>query len=147
MITDKLCLPALLYIGFTLTHIVIDLFKKLYNTALLKFILMIIFTVMLNLLCKSGLTVLSWIIVFLPFILLTVITVWLLISLGLSPESGYLKYNIKDDSDTIDGKEEINNYYAENEQVATTVEQTSPQNETTDINETTDVVVENMFNL
>ena len=141
MITDKLCLPALLYIGFTLTHIVIDLFKKLYNTALLKFILMIIFTVMLNLLCKSGLTVLSWIIVFLPFILLTVITVWLLIALGLSPESGYLKYNIKDDSDTIDGKEEINNYYTENEQVATTDEQTSPPNETTD------VIVENMFNL
>ena len=28
MITDKLCLPALLYIGFTLTHIVIDLFKN-----------------------------------------------------------------------------------------------------------------------
>ena len=141
MITDKLCLPALLYIGFTLTHIVIDLFKKLYNTALLKFILMIIFTVMLNLLCKSGLTVLSWIIVFLPFILLTVITVWLLIALGLSPESGYLKYNIKDDSETIDGKEEINNYYTENEQVATTDEQTSPPNETTD------VIVENMFNL
>ena len=111
MITDKLCLPALLYIGFTLTHIVIDLFKKMYNSALLKFILMFIFTVMLNLLCKSGLTVLSWIIVFLPFILLTVITVWLLIALGLSPESGYLKYNVKEDSETIDGKEEINKYY------------------------------------
>ena len=123
MITDKLCLPALLYIGFTLTHIVIDLFKKLYNTALLKFILMIIFTVMLNLLCKSGLTVLSWIIVFLPFILLTVITVWLLIALNLSPESGYLKYNIKNDDDATT-----------EEAVATT-------------EETIDVVVENMFKM
>jgi len=128
MITDKLCLPALLYIGFTLTHIVIDLFEKLYNTALLKFILMIIFTVMLNLLCKSGLTVLSWIIVFLPFILLTVITVWLLIALGLSPESGYLKYNIKNDDD-------------ENT-VESTVENTVESTE-----ETRDVVVENMFNM
>ena len=148
MITDKLCLPALLYVGFTLTHIVIDLFKKMYNSALLKFILMFIFTVMLNLLCKSGLTVLSWIIVFLPFILLTVITVWLLISLGLSPESGYLKYNVKEDSETIDGKEEINKYYdSENKKTATTDEQGSSLAETTDVNETTDVVVENMFNL
>ena len=126
MITDKLCLPALLYIGFTLTHIVIDLFKKLYNTALLKFILMIIFTVMLNLLCKSGLTVLSWIIVFLPFILLTVITVWLLIALGLSPEAGYLKYNIKNDDDENTENTE--------ETVANT-------------EETTDVVAENMFTM
>ena len=148
MITDKLCLPALLYVGFTLTHIVIDLFKKMYNSALLKFILMFIFTVMLNLLCKSGLTVLSWIIVFLPFILLTVITVWLLIALGLSPESGYLKYNVKEDSETIDGKEEINKYYdSENKKTATTDEQGSSLAETTDVNETTDVVVENMFNL
>ena len=126
MITDKLCLPALLYIGFTLTHIVIDLFNKMYNTALLKFVLMFIFTIMLNLLCKSGLTVLSWIIVFLPFILLTVITVWLLISLGLSPDSGYLKYNIKGD-----------------EMVAT--EETTPVATDAATQETTDVVVENMF--
>ena len=131
MITDKLCLPALLYIGFTLTHIVIDLFNKMYNTALLKFILMFIFTIMLNLLCKSGLTVLSWIIVFLPFILLTVITVWLLISLGLSPDSGYLKYNIKNDEDP------------------TTEETIKNIEETTDvvIEETSDVVIENMFNI
>ena len=88
MITDKLCLPALLYIGFTLTHIVIDLFKKLYNTALLKFILMIIFTVMLNLLCKSGLTVLSWIIVFLPFIFMSIITAILIFAFGINPEFG-----------------------------------------------------------
>ena len=49
-------MPAILYIGFTLTHITIDLFNKLYNTAILKFVLMIIFTTMLDLLCKSGLT-------------------------------------------------------------------------------------------
>jgi hypothetical protein len=28
MILDKLCTPAILYIGFTLTHIVVDLFNK-----------------------------------------------------------------------------------------------------------------------
>ena len=144
MITDKLCLPALLYIGFTLTHIVIDLFKKLYNTALLKFILMIIFTVMLNLLCKSGLTVLSWIIVFLPFILLTVITVWLLIALGLSPEAGYLKYNIKNDDDVNTEETNMNSEgtLANTEETTINTEETVASTE-----ETTDVVVENMFNM
>lgn len=95
MLIDKLCMPAILYIGFTLIHIVIDIFQQLYNTALLKFILMIIFTTMLDLLCKSGLTLLSWIIVFLPFILLTAITAMLLLSLGLSPEKGFIRYKIK----------------------------------------------------
>ena len=147
MITDKLCLPALLYIGFTLTHIVIDLFKKLYNTALLKFILMIIFTVMLNLLCKSGLTVLSWIIVFLPFILLTVITVWLLIALGLSPEAGYLKYNIKNDDD--ENRENTEETVENTEETVENTEETVANTEETVANteETTDVVVENMFNM
>jgi len=99
MIIDKLCMPAILYIGFTLTHIIIDLFNKLYNTAILKFVLMIIFTTMLNLLCRSGLTILSWIIVFMPFILLTSITLLLLFSLGLSPDKGFIKYEVSNDND------------------------------------------------
>ena len=108
MILDKLCMPAILYIGFTLTHITIDLFNKLYNTAILKFVLMIIFTTMLDLLCKSGLTVLSWIIVFMPFILLTAITLLLLFSLGLSPDQGFLKYEVLNDKDEIpEDKDEI----------------------------------------
>jgi len=101
-------MPAILYIGFTLTHITIDLFNKLYNTAILKFVLMIIFTTMLDLLCKSGLTVLSWIIVFMPFILLTAITLLLLFSLGLSPDQGFLKYEVLNDKDEIpEDKDEI----------------------------------------
>ena len=41
MLIDKLCMPAILYIGFTLIHIVIDIFQQLYNNALLKFILIL----------------------------------------------------------------------------------------------------------
>jgi len=37
----NLCSPAILYIGFSLTQIIIDIFKHMYNTALLKFIIMI----------------------------------------------------------------------------------------------------------
>ncbi len=120
-------MPAILYIGFTLTHIIIDLFNKLYNTAILKFVLMIIFTTMLDLLCKSGLTVISWIIVFLPFILLTAITILLLFSLGLSPDKGFLKYEVKTDNDVNPLDNDVNHE--------------------DDIELTTNVAVENMFNM
>jgi fatty acid desaturase len=60
----------------------------LYNTALVKFIVMIIFTFLLNILCQRGLTVISWFIVFIPFITMTIITTLLLITFGLSPFSG-----------------------------------------------------------
>ena len=88
---NDFCSPALLYIAFSLTHIIVDLFKQMYNTALVKFIVMIIFTFLLNLLCQRGLTVISWFIVFIPFITMTVITTLLLIIFGLSPFTGKIE--------------------------------------------------------
>jgi len=88
MIIEKLCPPAILYIAFSLTHIILDIFKNLYNTALIKFIVMIIFTIVLNVLCKNGLGIVSWLIVFIPFITMTIVTSLLLVVLGLSPSSG-----------------------------------------------------------
>ena len=76
---QKLCAPAILYIGFTLVQIILDLFKQLYNTAFLKFLVMILFTVILNILCQQGLGIISWFIVFVPFIFMTVITTILLV--------------------------------------------------------------------
>ena len=95
MILDEICPPAIIYIAFSLTHIVIDIFKKLYNTAFLKFVVMIIFTLLLNILCQQGLDAVSWIIVFVPFILMTVITTMLLFVFKLSPSEGGLKYNVR----------------------------------------------------
>jgi hypothetical protein len=93
---EQLCAPALLYIAFSLTQIIIDIFKNLYNTAFLKFIVMIIFTVILNILCDRGLGIISWFIVFIPFIMMTIITSLLLFVFGLSPSTGSLKYNVTD---------------------------------------------------
>lgn len=95
MILDELCPPAILYVAFSLTHIVIDLFKNLYNTAFLKFIVMIIFTLLLNILCQQGLDIVSWFIVFIPFIMMTVISSVLLFMFGLSPRKGNYKYNVE----------------------------------------------------
>ena len=85
---NKLCAPAMLYVVFSITQIIIDIFKSLYNTAFLKFVVMIVFTVALNLLCQMGLGVVSWFIVFVPFIMMTIITSLLLFVMGLSPSRG-----------------------------------------------------------
>jgi hypothetical protein len=56
---------------------------------------MIIFTLLLNILCKQGLSIISWLIVFIPFILMTYITAVLMFVFGLSPSSDDLNYNVK----------------------------------------------------
>ena len=91
----KLCAPAILYIGFSLIQIIIDIFKNLYNIALLKFFVMIIFTIVLNILCNLGLSVVSWFIVFIPFIFMTVIVTVLLFLFGLDPKKGHYDYSVE----------------------------------------------------
>lgn len=94
MILDKLCTPALLYVGFSLTQIIIDIFKNMYNTAFFKVIVTFIFTILLNILCKQGLGIISWFIVFVPFIMMSIITTLLLFVFGLSPATGKLDYTV-----------------------------------------------------
>ena len=85
-----LCPPALIYIAFSLTQIIIDTFKGLYNTAIIKMFVSIIITLLLNTLCKTGMGIISWIIVFIPFIFMTVIVAILLFTFGLDPATGKL---------------------------------------------------------
>ena len=88
----SLCPPAIIYLIFSITQILIDTFKGMYNTAFIKFIIMIMITILLNILCQSGLGVISWIIVFIPFILMTVIVSMLLYIFGLNATTGTLNY-------------------------------------------------------
>ena len=88
----ELCAPALIYIAFSLTQVVIDTFKGLYNTAFFKFIVMIIITFLLNALCQSGMSIISWIIVFIPFIFMSVIVAILLYVFGLDAATGTLNF-------------------------------------------------------
>jgi len=88
-----ICPPALIYIVFSLTQIIIDLIKGLYNTAFMKFIVMSIIGFLLNLLCQGGLGIISWIIVFIPFVLMTIITAMLLYAFGLNDTTGsFIKF-------------------------------------------------------
>ena len=119
MLINNLCGPALIYLVFSLTQIIIDIFKELYNTAFLKFIVMIVFTILLNILCEKGLGVVSWMIVFVPFIFMTLITSILLFSFGLTPSRGRVgNYEVKyyeperqPSSYNSDDSELLNNYY------------------------------------
>ena len=88
-----LCAPALIYVAFSLTQVIIDTFKGLYNTAFFKLIVMIIITILLNALCQSGMGIVSWIIVFVPFIFMSVIVAILLYVFGLDPATGKLNIN------------------------------------------------------
>ena len=91
---NKLCAPAILYVGFSLTQIIIDIFKKLYDIAFFKSIVMIVFTILLNVLCSQGLGVVSWLIVFLPFIMMTYITAILMITLGFGNDTTETKNKV-----------------------------------------------------
>lgn len=93
MFVENLCSPAILYLGFALTQIIIDLFRKMYNTAIIKTAVAIVFTTILNMLCSRGLSVISWFIVFIPFVTMTLVTGILLYVFGLAPFTGKLDYS------------------------------------------------------
>ena len=88
MVLQDICAPALIYLVFSTTQIVIDTVKGTYNVALVKLWVTIIFTILLNFLCNKGLGIVSWIIVFVPFILMTVIVTLILVMFGLDPITG-----------------------------------------------------------
>jgi len=88
----NLSAPAIIYLIFSITQILIDTFKGLYNTAFMKVIVTVMVTLLLNIMCERGLGVVSWIIVFIPFILMTVIVSMLLYIFGLDASTGNLNY-------------------------------------------------------
>ena len=88
MAFTDLCSPALIYMIFSLVQIVLDTIKGEYNTAFMKSWVAVIFTILLNYLCSRGLDIISWIIVFIPFIMMTVVISILLLVFGLNPTTG-----------------------------------------------------------
>ena len=91
MLASNLCTPALIYLIFSVSQVLIDTFKGMFNTALVKILLTIIFTFLLNYLCQAGLGILSWIIIFVPFILMSVIVTMLLFVFNLDPKTGKIR--------------------------------------------------------
>ena len=95
---ESLCAPALIFLIFSIIQIFIDIFKTYYNQAFFKFISMILVTLLLNILCKKGLGTIAWLLVFIPFILMTLISVILIIVFGLNPAEGDYTVDVIDEN-------------------------------------------------
>ena len=88
----KLCAPALIYLCFSIIQIILDMFKELYQEALFKLVTMIIITLMLNILCEQNLELVAWIIVLVPFILMTEMIIMLVYIFGVNVSNGTIDY-------------------------------------------------------
>ena len=84
----KLFPPVLIYLCLSLIQILLDLMKGMYNTAIMKLIVIIMVSFLLNILCINDLCIVSWIIVFIPFILMSIIISMLLYIFGLNISYG-----------------------------------------------------------
>jgi amino acid transporter len=96
----NLCPPAIIYLIFSITQILIDIYQGLFNTAIMKSIVCICVTILLNILCSKGLSMVSWIFVFIPFIFMTIIVAILLYTFGLNPTTGTLNNGISNNKQT-----------------------------------------------
>ena len=65
---------------------------------------MILVTLLLNILCKKGLGTIAWMLVFIPFILMTLISVILIIVFGLNPAEGDYTVDVIDEDQAIAGQ-------------------------------------------
>ena len=93
MIIDALCMPAMIYCIYAISHVMIDLYRGMYNTACVELLVGILFTLLLNMLCDKGLNVVSWLIISIPFLLMTTIAMILLFAFGLNPATGKALYS------------------------------------------------------
>jgi hypothetical protein len=80
-------------VGFSLTHIIIDTGREHYPSAIMKFFIMIVFTLILDMLCKRGLGTVSWLLVLIPFVSMTLITAILLSMFGVNSYSSTVRLN------------------------------------------------------
>jgi hypothetical protein len=95
MFLEKICAPALIYIIFSLVQIGIDTAKGNFTEAFMKIWVALVFTVLLNYLCEKGLGIISWMLVFIPFILMSSIVGVLLIIFGLDKKGGRINIPVE----------------------------------------------------
>lgn len=85
-----ICTPALIYLIFSIIHIILDTVKGFFNRALITMIITFVFTFLLNFLCLSGLGILSWILILIPFIFMSVFIIVLLYAFNMDPNGSKL---------------------------------------------------------
>jgi hypothetical protein len=86
MILSSKCAPTVIFIGFSLIQILIDIYKGVIEGAFMKFIIMLVLATVINILCDIGYSVIAWFLVFIPIIMMTLISTLLLKVVGSSPD-------------------------------------------------------------
>ena len=86
MILNYLCPPALLYVVFFLIQIVIEISHESYKQALTQSIICVIFTCILQIFCNANLTLIAWLLVFIPIIMYTYMVLLIFMVFRLNPD-------------------------------------------------------------
>jgi len=77
MTLQSFCPPAIVYLVFSMVHVLMAIFDNDKKGALLQAMMGILITLLLQFLCMNGLSIFSWIIAFLPLIFYTYMTILL----------------------------------------------------------------------
>jgi hypothetical protein len=81
-------MPSLIFLVFGTTNVILDTYRGLYNQAFVQIWITALVTFLLNVLCQHDMSFISWVFVFVPFILMSVVAALLLFVFGLDPASG-----------------------------------------------------------
>ena len=96
-----LCPQALIFVLFSMTHIVMDTIKQKYNSAFVKIWVSLIYTLVINLLCQRGLGTIAWFLILIPFVLMTTIVALILFAFGIDEANDELKIFDKENQKTV----------------------------------------------
>ena len=88
MLIDRLCSPALIYLAFSMIQLILDLTDSKFRLAVAKLMITLIFTYLLNILCDQKLSIISWVLVSLPFIFMGYFSILLVYALGFADKNG-----------------------------------------------------------
>ena len=86
MILSSKCAPTVIFIGFSLIQILLDIYNGIIESAFIKFIIMVVLGTVINILCDIGYNVIAWFLVFIPIIMMTLISTLLLKVVASSPD-------------------------------------------------------------
>ena len=106
MFFTSLCIPALIYLVFFLTHSLVATFQNNYKHAILQILLGILMTFLLQLLCLRKMDIISWIIVFIPFIFYTYMVMIIYYVFGINPQVESETKKEEKENDTSDSEDE-----------------------------------------
>ncbi len=82
------CIPALIYLVYTIIYILVDIKNNLYNNMILKIWISILVFGLLNVLCSYDLNIIAWLIICIPFIYMILVMAILIYVVQVNPTTG-----------------------------------------------------------